>query len=239
MARTPRTPADPTETFVREVDDNLRRDEMEAMVKKNGKWFALAAFIFLAIVGGFMVWQERQRDNRASQTEEFQSALNDVGTAKEETVGPRLETLAKEGGPALSASARLAQAVLALEANKNKEALAIYEALAADDDVPQPQRDLALVRAISMKFDEMTPDAVIAALSDIAKPGTPYFGTAGEMTAFAYLEKGDKARAAGLFQALANDSTVPGGIRNRGAQMASSLGLDMTGFTPVRTNAGQ
>jgi hypothetical protein len=60
----------------------------------------------------------------------------------------------------------------------------------------------------------------------LAVPGNPWFGSAGEMVAIAYLEM-DKADLAGpLFAQLAQDETVPPTIRSRALQMAGVQGID-------------
>ena len=45
-------PTDPAESFVREVDENLRRDQARDFLKKNGPWIIGAVLLFLAAVAG-------------------------------------------------------------------------------------------------------------------------------------------------------------------------------------------
>jgi len=54
-------PPDITETFVREVDENLRRDQLQDLVKKNLNWIIAAVFLFLAASGGYIYWQNYQK----------------------------------------------------------------------------------------------------------------------------------------------------------------------------------
>ena len=51
-------PPDINETFLREVDENLRRDRLHDFGKKYGKWIAVAVVLFLAASGGFIWWQQ-------------------------------------------------------------------------------------------------------------------------------------------------------------------------------------
>ena len=87
---------------------------------------------------------------------------------------------------------------------------------------------MALIRQTALEFDSLKPEEVIARLQPLSKPGEPWFGSAGEMTADAMIKQGKKAEAGQLYAAIAKDTTVPNTMRARAAQIASSLGLDMS-----------
>ncbi len=65
---------------------------------------------------------------------------------------------------------------------------------------------------------------MIARLKPLVVPGGPWFGSAGELTAAAYLKLGNKAQAAPLLVSIARDETVPPTIRGRAGSMAIALG---------------
>ena len=50
---------------------------------------------------------------------------------------------------------------------------------------------------------------MIARLQPLAKPGKPWFGSAGEMTAMALIKQGKKHEAGQMFAAIAKDKSVP------------------------------
>jgi hypothetical protein len=92
--------------------------------------------------------------------------------------------------------------------------------------LPQAYRDAALIRETALEFDSLKPDDVIARLEPLAKPGNPWFSSAGEMTAMAMIKQGKKQEAGRLFAAIAKDKSAPEGSRARSVQVASSLGVD-------------
>jgi hypothetical protein len=63
-------------------------------------------------------------------------------------------------------------------------------------------------------------------MEPLAKPGNPWFGTAGELTAMAMIKQGKKSEAGRLFATIAADRQVPPSIRARAVQIAGSLGVD-------------
>jgi hypothetical protein len=87
-------------------------------------------------------------------------------------------------------------------------------------------RDLARLRLVALQFDTMDKGQVIAQLGPLARPDSPWFGSAGELVAMAYLEQGKRAEAGRLFADIARTVSVPDPIRSRARQMAGVLGVD-------------
>jgi hypothetical protein len=115
-----------------------------------------------------------------------------------------------------------------LAKNDLKGAAAAYAAIAADMSVAQPFRDVALIRQTASEFDTLKPEQVVDRLKPLAIEGKPWFGSAGEMTAIAYLKMNKNREAGMLFAAMAKDEGVPESIRSRSVQLASVLGVDVT-----------
>lgn len=224
------------ESFAREVDENLRRDQAAEFARRFGRWLVLGFVLLLAAIGGFIYWQHRQDERARQQSEELNAVLTDIGENRTATVPARLERLAASGNRAYRASALLTQAALALERNDRADAIRRYSAIAADSGMPRPYRDAATIRATALEYDALKPANVIARLAPLAKPGGPWFGSAGEMTALAMLKQGRRAEAARLFARIARDSSVPGSIRDRAMQMAGSLGVDASAAMPQAGN---
>ena len=219
-------PTDSDDTFLREVDENLRRDQLRDWGRKYGGWLVAALVLFLAAVGGWLYWQERQRTAAAEDSEVLSQIYTDIGTGKMATVPKRLDALADDGKGAVRATALFTAAAVALEQNDRATATAKYNAIAKDDDLAAPYRDLALIRATSLEFDTIKPEQVIARMEPLAKPGNPWFGTAGELTAMALIKQGKKSEAGRLFATIAADRQAPPSIRTRAVQIAGSLGVD-------------
>ena len=232
------TPDTPNEAFLREVDENLRRDRAQDFARKYGKWLIVALVLFLAGVGGWLYWQDRQEKKAAAQSEELMAIYNDIGAGKTEQAKRRLQALEASGSEAVRALALLTEAALALDSNDRATALGKYRAIAADGAMPDAYRDLGLIRSTALEFDTIKPEEVIARLEPLTKPGNPWFGSAGEMTAMAYLKQGQRERAGRLFAAIAADKQVPETIRNRAVQTAGTLGVDASASLPQTAQPG-
>ena len=230
-------PNDPAESFVREVDENLRRDQLRDMAKSHGKWLIAAIVLLLVAVGGYLFWKDRQQQQVAGQSEALSAAIDKIDGGNAKAASAELAPLSEASNDVVRASSELARAAIALNQNDRKTAIDIYKRIAADNGMPQPYRDLATVRGTMIEFDQLKPDDIIARLSPLAVPGKPFFGTAGEMIALATLAKGDRNGAGQMFARIASDRQVPESIRSRAVQFAGSLGVDATAALPAEPAA--
>lgn len=225
-------PPDISDTFVREVDENLRRDQVEDFFKKNGRWLAAAVVLFLVASGGFIWWKQHQQKQNEARVEKLAQAYTDIASGKVAQAPEQFDELSKDGSKAVRATAMFARAAVALQQGDSKQATGIYQSIAGDSGFPKPYRDAALIRQTSLQFDQLQPQEVITRLQPLAKPGEPWFGTAGEMTALALIKQNKKQEAGQLFFAIAKDPGVPQTIRARAVQVAGSLGVDASSALP-------
>ena len=226
------SPDSSSEAFLREVDEDLRRDQAQAFAKRYATIIAIAVLLFLAGIGGWLYWQDRQSKIAGADSETLTAAMDDIAAKRTATVGPSLDKLTNSPSEGIATEAKLAQASVALAGGNRASAIAIYRSVADDSGLAQPFRDLANLRLVTLEFDSIKPEAVIARLEPLAKPGTPWFGSAGELTAMAMLKQGRKAEAGRLFAAIAADNDVPDTIRSRAVQIAGTLGVDATASLP-------
>lgn len=226
-------PADTDQSFVREVDENLRRDQARDFLKKNGAWIIGAILLFLAGVAGWLYWQDRQVKQAEAETERLNTAMTQVGAGQVAGAEAQLAPLAEADADGVSAAAKLTRAALALQKSDRKTAVDQFRSVMDDKDLAQPYRDLATVRLTALEFDQLKPADVIARLKPLAVAGNPWFGSAGEMTAMALLKMNRRDEAGRMFAAIAADPNAPDTIRSRAVQIAGTLGIDATASLPA------
>ena len=222
------TPPKINEEFIREVDDELRRDQAIGIWQRYGRWIIAAIVVALALLAGFLWWQNDRATKLGVEGETLSAALDDVAAGKGAIVAPTLDTLAKSKASGIAVAAKFTEANLAIGKGDTRAAAATLGAIASDTSLDQPYRDLALIRQTAAEFDIMKPADVVARLKPLAAPGNPWFGSAGEMVAISYLTMGKPELAAALFAAIAKDNGAPASIRTRAAQIAGTLGVDTT-----------
>ena len=225
-------PPDISDTFLREVDENLRRDQMADFAKKYSGAMIAALVLFLAAAGGFIYWQNYKHQQSEKQVEQLAQTFKDISVGKLSGAPSELDSLADSHSKAVRATALFARAAVALQQNDAKLAISTYRDIAGASSLPQPYRDAALIRQTALEFDSLKPDEVITRMKPLAQPGNPWFGSAGEMTAMALIKQGKNAEAGQLFGKMARDKQIPDSLRARFVQIASTLGVDASSAMP-------
>jgi hypothetical protein len=214
------------DVLLREVDEAVRQDEATEFFRQYGKAIAGLVIVGLAAFGGWLWWKDHREEQRERVSEQYVQALDQIDAGDRVKATAALEPIAQKGTPAAAAGATMLQAGLMIAKGDNARAATMLFKLANDKDAPQEFRNLAAIRGVSASFDTMKPEDVIARLKPLAKPGNPWFGSAGELLAAAYLKQGKKDLAGPLFAAIAKDETVPRSLRSRARQVAGQLGYD-------------
>jgi hypothetical protein len=214
------------DAFFREVDEELRRDQLTSFGMRYGRIVLIVVVLALAALGGFLYWQHHRARQAGLDSEALSGALADYGQGKTGPAKARLDQLAQSPRDVYRASARLTAAAAAAERNDTKAAVQQFAAVAADGDAPAPFRDLALIRQTALEFDTLPPAQVIARLAPLAVAGNPWFGSAGEMVAVSHLKLNQPKQAAPIFAAIARDESAPETLRSRSARIAAVLGID-------------
>lgn len=214
------------QVFMREVDDAVREDDLKNFGRRYGIWIGLAVVVGLASLAGWIFYNNSLDEEAGVRSEEYVAAIDSVKRNNLDGASTALESLEGANQKGYQAAAKLMQANIALEKQDAKAAIAGYQAIVADSDLPQPFRDLALIRQTTAEFDSLQPQEVVDRLKPLAVPNNPWFGSAGEMVALSYLNLNKADLAGPLFAQLAKDETVPPTIRSRALQMAGVQGID-------------
>lgn len=220
LAVTPET----NQAFLREVDEELRRDRVTGLWTRWGRWIIAAIVAGLALFAGYLYWQHRQTVAAGEEGEQLQVAFDQLANGQAAAASDALGKLAQSDRPGYRALAVFTQADVLIGRGDLKGAAAKFAAVAADESQPAAFRDLATVRRAAAEFDTAAPQVTVDRLRAIAVPANPYFGSAGEMMAMAYVRQKRPDLAGRLFAQIAATETVPATIRQRAVQMAGLLG---------------
>jgi hypothetical protein len=223
LARTPQT----NEAFLREVDEELRRDELTRFWKRWGRILVLGIALALIAFGGWLWWRDYQAKQAGVEGEKLSAAIEQLSRNQIPQALPALKELGGSDRPGYRAAARIADGAIAAQRGDTAAAVAAFSAVEKDPEVAPVLRQLALIRQTTVEFDSLPPQQVIARMQPLAQKGNPWFGSAGELVAVAHLKAGRASQAGAIFAALAADPNVPASIRSRAAQMASVTGVNV------------
>lgn len=214
------------EAFMREVDEEYRRERLLSIWRNYGRWIIVVVVAALIAFGGYLYWRHHSERGAGKTGEQYDAALRLAQEGQADKAAAELDKLAA-GKDGYAAMARIAQGNLLLQKNDPKGAIAKFAAVAGDEAVEKPFRDLALIRQSIAEFDSVKPQVIIDRLKPLTDPNSPWLGTAGELSAAAYLKAGDRKAAGQLYGQIAQGGEkVPEPIRARAVQLAGVLGVD-------------
>jgi hypothetical protein len=222
LARTPQN----NEAFIREVDDEVRREQTAKLARRYGVIVCVIVVAALAAFGGTLWWRSHEAAVAGERGDQMMAAMAAISGGKEDDAKKQLAAIAGSDAKGYAPLARMLQADLLVRERKDKEGGDAFLKLSQDGSIPQPLRDVALVRATNLQFDTLPPQQVIDRLKPLAQTGNPWFGSAGEMVGLAYMKLNQPKQAGALFVAMTKDKSVPVSIRARVAQLAADLGFE-------------
>ena len=214
------------ESFYREVDEELRREQLTSTWKRYGAWIVAGIVLFLAGLAAFLYWQQQRQAEAGEHGERLTALFEEIQQGKAKGVAGKLDALAGESGPGYRAAALLTKADVAVTEGNDAAAVAAFRQVAQDEEIAAPWRELALIRQTAVEYDKIPPATVIQRLQPLAVAGSPWLGSAGELVAVAHLRQQKPQQAAAIFAAMAKDEGLPESIRSRALQMAGALGVD-------------
>ncbi|WP_370177535.1 tetratricopeptide repeat protein [Alteriqipengyuania sp.] len=227
--RKAKTKAAQDEALLREVDDAVRTDQYRHIWENYGRYIIIAVVVGLGVFAAILIFTGQSEGDREKESETLVTALDQLEAGNVKQADEELAPLAEDGKGGAKAQAQMLRAGIAQEEGRTKEAIALFEEVAQNGDVPESIRDLAELRAVIAGYDTLKPSEVIRRLTPLAQEGEPFFGSAAEVLAMAHLEAGDEKKAGALFAKIAESEDVPETIRGRARQMASVLGVDAVG----------
>jgi hypothetical protein len=204
----------PNDEFIREVDEEYRRDRIAQIWKRyNGVIVALAILV-VAGVGGWRYWQHRELTLSQEAASRYEEALQLARQDKTDEAEKALTGIAADahGGYALLSRFRLAAAAGQQNAEEGAKA---FDALAADANVPSVWQDLARLRAAMLRMDTAEAAATRQALEPLAAAGNAWRNTARELLGLSGLKAGDMDYAGKWFDEIAADREAPPALRQR------------------------
>jgi len=195
-----------------EVDEELRKERMEALWKKYGLILITIAVLIIAVVGGSQFWINYQAGKSAASGDKFVEALDAEEDDDAETNSEEIYlNLVEEGyaGYPLIAKFKLASTLLAQD--KIEDAEKLYAEITQEAE-QEEVKNLALIRYSYVLLEKGDISAVkdqLAAMSGV------WSGIGKEVIAMDYLKKDEKNIAVNLFDEIARDINSSDAVRQR------------------------
>jgi len=220
------------DSFIRQVDEDLRSDRMKSIWKRYGRYIiGIAVLLVLgtAVDRGYDYWRQSQ----ASQSgDAFLAALNLAREGRQDEALAALRALEQDGYGAYAVLARMRAATVLADQGDYQAAISDFSVIGNDSGVPAAIRDVARLRAGYLLVDHGNYDDVSAQVEGLSGPDNAMRHSAREALGLAAWKAGDIATAQRWFEMIAGDNGVPGGILQR-----SEIMLDLIAASGKATQA--
>lgn len=210
------------DSFIREVNEELRQDQLRSLWQRFGSYIIGAAVLVVLATAAFVGYEQwtASRANHSGDLFARALELSEQGRADEALdVFAELESAGYGAYPIL---ARMRAAAALVENGEVEEAIAKLDAVANDRSAPGAIQDIARIRAALLLVDHGSYADVAARVEALTADTNPMRHSAREALGLAAWKEGNRENAMALFGQILDDMEAPAGVRRR-AEMMSDL----------------
>lgn len=214
-----------------EVDEDLRAERLQKLLVRYGAWLGGAVLLVIAGAGAWQAWKWYQLRQDRAVASVYLAAMRDAGEQSEPVAAPdpkaaiaAFARVAASASPGYRPLAELQEAALRADTGDLPGALALWDAVAADSAASSILRSLASLLWVQHQIDKGDPSLLAARLAPLMSPDSPWRPLAEEAQALLDQRQGKAKEAEALWQGLAQDVTIPTGVRERASAMLARLG---------------
>jgi hypothetical protein len=206
----------------REVDEEVRREQLKKLWDRYGNYVVAAAILLVAAVAAWRayMWWEAKKAVETGAAFEAATTLAEAGKRGEAEAA--FAKIAADGTAGYRHLARMREAAEFAQSDA-KAAIAAYDQIAADRAVGPVLQDLAALRAAALLIDTGALEEAQRRLEPLAANDRTFRHTAREFLVLAAWRAGDTAAAKRWFDLITTDAQTPAATRSR-VEMLMALG---------------
>lgn len=203
------------DSFIREVDEELRSERFQNFWRSYGKLVIAAAVAIIVGIAAYNYYIYSKATEAAASGDAFIAAVKLAEEGKSDEAIAAFSALEKGSNKTYQSVARLRAAAELQKTGKVQEALKQYDALAGDNAADINLRSIARIRAGLLLVDTGTVTEVEARVGPLSAPGGAYRSSAREAIGLAYYKAGDLDNAFKQFDELQKDRGTPQAMQQR------------------------
>jgi hypothetical protein len=203
-----------SDTLIREVDEELRRDRMRKLWRQTGPFVIGAAVLVVLVVAGYEGWNWWSKNQSSSSSDAFYAAAEIANGTDYEAAKKALDGVIATGSGAYPALAEFREASLLAQQGKTDDAVAAYDALAtAQSNIHL--RELALILGANLLIDKGDVAAVEQRVSGTIDAASPLRNAAREILGLTQYKAGKLDDAVKTFTDIVDDPMSGQDLRGR------------------------
>ncbi|WP_299936759.1 tetratricopeptide repeat protein [uncultured Nitratireductor sp.] len=211
------------DSFIREVNEELRQDQFKSLWRRFGP-VAIGAAVLLVVATAGYVGYERWTSSQANASgDAFSQALDLARQGETAEALAAFEELEGSGYGSYPLLARMRAATVLAADGDADGAVAAFDEIAADKSVTDVIADTARLRAGLILVDRGSYADVAARVETLTADGNALRHTAREALGLAAWKEGKRDDALTLFQQISGDAAAPRNTRQRAEMMVELI----------------
>lgn len=220
-------PVDVDDSFLKEIDKEVKNDHLKDLWQKHGLAVVLGVAAILAITVSFETIKAWSHRNNQELSNAYAVAVSMQSQGRYEESLKILRKMADSNKGIYSDIAKIQVANVLFEEGKNAEAVALLEEIINNNRVNRQMKDISIIKLASYKLDSNTPKEEISALlMPLTAEDNSWSNVAHEMLAMLAIRENDIPGAKTQYQAIIDSSDVQDNLKNRAQEMLSILNDD-------------
>ncbi|MEP1209172.1 MAG: tetratricopeptide repeat protein [Rhizobiaceae bacterium] len=203
------------DSFIREVDEELRTERFQDFWNKYGKLAIAIAVAIVLATAGYRFYDYYTSKQAADAGDAFMAAVNLAQEGKQDEALAAFEKLEDQGSVTYQSLAQMRGASELAKSGNVEEAVKKFDAISANASVDDNLRSIARIRAAMLLVDTGSVSDVESRVSPLSAPGAPYRASAREALGLAYYKAGDLENAFKQFNSLVDDGETPQALSQR------------------------
>ena len=211
------------DSFIREVNEQMRQDRARALWQRFGPVLIVAAILVVLGTAAFVAyeyWTERQASRSG---DEFLQALTLANSGQNDEALAALKAMEADSYGAYPVLAHMRAATVLVDKGDFDSAVKEFDAVAADTAIPAVLRDIARLRAAYVLVDHGSYSDVAKRAEDLTADTNPLRSSAREVLGLAAWKEGKADDALKLFEQIASDDGAPRNARERATIMSELI----------------
>ncbi|EKF19931.1 tetratricopeptide repeat protein [Nitratireductor pacificus] len=210
------------DSFIREVNEELRQDQLKSIWRRFGP-IAIGAAVVLVLATAAYVGYERWTASRANASgDAFSQALDLARQGENDEALAAFKELEASGHGSYPLLARMRAATVLAADGDPQAAVAAFDAIANDRAITDVIADVARLRAGLLLVDHGSYADVAARVETLTADGNALRHSAREALGLSAWKEGKREDALRLFGQISGDAAAPRNIRQR-AELMSEL----------------
>ena len=208
-----------------EVDEDLRRQELEAVWRRFGPWAVGAAVVAIAITSGYMYWQNQKEAALAEAGDQLLGGIELILDGDNAGASASFAALAEDAPGGYRPMALFQQAAALRLEGRLADAILIYDQLADDASLNVDFQNLARLSAgyIALESPVMGFPDIESRLGSVTETAGPWRYHALEVLGFAAYSAGQSETATEHYRQITDDGMAPTSVASRANEMLEMI----------------